>query len=96
MSNKIEIAILNGQDYSDLDVEFHTIIAISSRNLVVENLIPILNTNIRSLIDVRHAVLKEYTILSHKKIANAIKERNEEMAEQLMKEHIEINQNYLK
>lgn len=31
----------------------------------------------------------------HKKIANAIKERDEEMAEQLMKEHIEINQNYL-
>lgn len=96
LSNKIESAILNGEDYSNLDVEFHTIIAISSRNLVVENLIPILNTNIRSLIDVRHAVLKEYTILSHKKIANAIKERNEEMAEQLMKEHIEINQNYLK
>lgn len=95
LSNKIEIAILNGEDYSDLDVEFHTKIAISSRNLVVENLIPILNTNIRSLIDVTHAVLKEYTILSHKKIANAIKERNEEMAEQSMKEHIEINQNYL-
>ncbi len=95
MSNKIEIAILNGQDYSDLDVEFHTIIAISSRNLVVENLIPILNMNIRSLIDVTHSVLKEHTILSHKKIANAIKERNEEMAEQSMKEHIEINQNYL-
>ena len=33
--------------------------------------------------------------LSHKKIANAIQERDEEMAEQLMKEHIEINQNYL-
>ena len=95
LSNKIEIAILNGEDYSDLDVEFHTKIAISSRNLVVENLIPILNTNIRSLIDVTHAVLKEYTILSRKKIANAIKERNEEMAEQSMKEHIEINQNYL-
>lgn len=95
LSHKIEIAILNDEDYSDLDVEFHTKIAISSRNLVVKNLIPILNMNIRSLIDVTHAVLKEHTILSHKKIANAIKERNEEMAEQLMREHIEINQNYL-
>lgn len=95
LSKKIETAILNDENYSDLDVEFHTKIANSSRNLVVENLIPILNTNIRSLIDVTHAVLKEYTILSHKKIANAIKERDEEMAEQLMREHIEINQNYL-
>lgn len=95
LSNKIETAILNGEDYSDLDVEFHTKIAISSRNLVVENLIPILNTNIRTLIDVRHAVLKEHTILSHKKIAYAIQKRDEGMAEQLMKEHIEINQNYL-
>lgn len=95
LSHKIEMAILNDEDYSDLDVEFHTKIAISSRNLVVKNLIPILNMNIRSLIDVTHAVLKEHTILSHKKIANAIKERNEEMAEQLMREHIEINQNYL-
>lgn len=95
LSHKIEMAILNDEDYSDLDVEFHTKIAISSRNLVVKNLIPILNMNIRSLIDVTHAVLKEHTILSHKKIANAIKERNEEMAEQSMKEHIEINQNYL-
>lgn len=73
LSKKIETAILNDENYSDLDVEFHTKIANSSRNLVVENLIPILNTNIRSLIDVTHAVLKEYTILSHKKIANAIK-----------------------
>lgn len=95
LSNKIETAILNNENYSDLDVEFHTKIANSSRNLVVENLIPILTTNIRSLIDVTHAVLKEHTILSHKKIANAIKERNEEMAEQLMREHIEINQTYL-
>lgn len=95
LSHKMEMAILNDEDYSDLDVEFHTKIAISSRNLVVKNLIPILNMNIRSLIDVTHAVLKEHTILSHKKIANAIKERNEEMAEQLMREHIEINQNYL-
>ena len=95
LSHKIEIAILNDEDYSDLDVEFHTKIANSSRNLVVENLIPILTTNIRSLIDVTHAVLKEYTILSHKKIANAIKERDEELAEQLMKEPIEINQKYL-
>lgn len=95
LSKKIETAILNDENYSDLDVEFHTKIANSSRNLVVENLIPILTTNIRSLIDVTHAVLKEYTILSHKKIANAIKERDEEMAEQLMREHIEINQNYL-
>lgn len=95
LSKKIETAILNDENYSDLDVEFHTKIANSSRNLVVENLIPILNTNIRSLIDVTHAVLREYTILSHKKIANAIKERDEEMAERLMREHIEINQNYL-
>lgn len=95
LSHKIEIAILNDEDYSDLDVEFHTKIANSSRNLVVENLIPILTTNIRSLIDVTHAVLKEHTILSHKKIANAIKERDEELAEQLMKEHIEMNQKYL-
>lgn len=95
LSKKIETAILNDENYSDLDVEFHTKIANSSRNLVVENLIPILNTNIRSLIDVTHAVLREHTILSHKKIANAIKERDEEMAERLMREHIEINQNYL-
>lgn len=95
LSKRIEKAILNDEDYSDLDVEFHTKIANSSRNLVVESLIPILNMNIRSLIDVTHAVLREYTILSHKKIANAIKERDEEMAERLMKEHIEINQNYL-
>lgn len=95
LSKKIETAILNDENYSDLDVEFHTKIANSSGNLVVENLIPILNTNIRSLIDVTHAVLKEHTILSHKKIANAIKERDEELAEQLMKEHIEINQKYL-
>ena len=95
LSKRIEKAILNDEDYSDLDVEFHTKIANSSRNLVIENLIPILNMNIRSLIDVTHAVLKEHTILSHKKIANAIKERDEEMAERLMREHIEINQNYL-
>lgn len=95
LCHKIETAILNEKDYSDLDVEFHTKIAHSCGNIVVETLIPILNTNIRSLIDVTQASLKDETIRTHKNIAEAIASRDVQKAEQAMKEHIDINQKIL-
>lgn len=40
-------------------------------------------------------IYSDLEVKFHTKIVNEIKERDEEMAEQLMREHIEINQNYL-
>lgn len=91
----IEQAILNHKDYSDLDVQFHAKIANSCSNVVVKTLIPVLNTNIRSLIDVSKASLKQETIETHKAIANAIASRDGLQAYQAMKDHIAINQKLL-
>lgn len=92
LCNEIEENIKTGKDYGELDVAFHAKIAESTGNSVVSNLIPILNTNIKSLIDVTQASLKEETIVTHRNIMNALLQRDAQKAFQAMQEHIQINQ----
>lgn len=96
LCDETEQMILANEDYSAKDVEFHSMIAKSCKNVVVENLIPVLNANIRSLIDVTEAALKKESIDTHRKITNALMSRNKEEAYKAMSEHIEINQNRIK
>lgn len=95
LCDEIEQAIRLDKDYSDLDVQFHTKIANACGNVVVKTLIPVLNTNIRSLIDLTQASLKEETIRTHRAIALAVSSRNGAKAYQAMQEHIDINKRLL-
>lgn len=92
MCDVIEEKIRAGEDYGDADVEFHTQIAKSTKNLVVSNLIPILNMNIRMLIDVTQASLKEETIITHRDIVEALKKRDAGAVFLAMNAHMSINQ----
>ena len=58
LCDEIEDLILKGEPYMEKDIEFHTAIAKSSKNLVVVNLIPIINSSITIFIDITNQKLR--------------------------------------
>ncbi|MDR2098230.1 MAG: FadR family transcriptional regulator [Spirochaetaceae bacterium] len=92
----VEKLILLGEPYGAEDVAFHKKIAVSSKNLVVPNLVPVINSTIHVSIDVTRAALRDETIATHRAIARAIEERNGEAARSAMTEHILYNQKLVK
>ena len=73
------------------DIEFHTAIARSSKNLVTTSLVPIINKSISVFIDITNTQLKEETIETHREILNAIKNRNQNEAYDAMILHLVHN-----
>lgn len=84
------LASLN-QDYTDLDVELHTCIAQSTRNLVMPNLIPIINSGISLYNAFPLHSQRMRAINVHNEIVEAIAEHNPEKASQAMIRHLNYN-----
>lgn len=56
-------------------VEFHTQIAACSKNRVVKQLLPIINSSVMTFATITHRMLKEETLETHRVITEAIKKR---------------------
>jgi DNA-binding FadR family transcriptional regulator len=95
LCDEVEILIQKGENHVAKDVEFHTCIAKSSKNLVVPNLIPIINTAIALFIDLTHSVLKQETIETHRDILEAIKTHQPNRAHDAMLLHLTYNRRNL-
>lgn len=87
----IEEKIEANEDYLEEDRKFHTTIAKSSNNLVISNLIPVIHQSIELLIETSKKALTQETIVTHKKICIAIRNRDEQMAYESMSEHLRLN-----
>ena len=74
-----------------LQVELHTAIALSSENVVVPRLIPVINSSIPLFVETTGNVLKTETIETHREIANAIAEHNAIKAQDAMSMHLMYN-----
>jgi DNA-binding FadR family transcriptional regulator len=96
LAQEVEDLINAGEDHSYKDVEFHTRIAQSSRNLVVPNLMPIIQQAIMLFVNTTNRVLVKETIETHRLIANAIEEHDPIGASDAMTLHIIHNRNNLK
>lgn len=46
LCKEVEELLLSGKNHTEKDIEFHTAIAMSSKNLVVPRLIPVINSSI--------------------------------------------------
>ncbi|MDR2803745.1 MAG: GntR family transcriptional regulator [Treponema sp.] len=92
----VEDLILRGVPHEKEDVIFHKKIAVSSKNLVVPNLVPVINSAIHVSIDVTNAALRDETIITHRAVTNAIKAWDGDAAHSAMTEHILHNQNLVK
>lgn len=92
----IEEKIAAGEDYSEDDIAFHRCVAECSKNMVVEQLIPIIDTAVMMFVNVTHKKLLQETIMTHRGVVNAIAERDPVGARSMMAMHMTFNRNKIK
>ena len=83
LCDRVESKIHSGDLYIEDDIAFHTCIAESSKNMVVEQLIPIIDT-------------AEETILTHRMITEAIARHDSIGARSAMVMHLNFNRNCIR
>lgn len=79
------------KDHSDKDIELHTAIALSSKNIVVPRLVPVIFRSIPLLIESTGNTLCNETIESHREIADAIVAHDAVRAHDAMYLHLVYN-----
>lgn len=89
--NVVEKLILEDADHTEEDVKFHTLIAKSSGNIIIEKLIPIINSSVVLFSDITHRTLRSETIETHRDITEAIKASNSIEAKYAMEMHLIYN-----
>ncbi len=72
LCDETEKLYLSGKNHTKKDVEFHTCIARCSRNRVVEQLLPIIQTAVVTFVNLTHRRLMEETIETHRAVLDAI------------------------
>lgn len=93
---EMEKAMETKMDYAELDSRFHTQIAHCSHNRVMTNLIPVIADGVRVFAHSVQETEYEQTLLSHRRILEAIKKRRPVEAEQAMYFHLLYNDNRYK
>lgn len=72
LCDEVERIYRAGKDHTKKDIEFHTCIARCSRNRVVEQLLPIIQTAIVTFVNLTQRNLMEETLETHRAITEAI------------------------
>lgn len=91
LCDEVEELLKAQKDHTQKDIEFHTAIAMGSKNLVIPRLIPIINSSIPLFVKTTGNVLKTETIETHREIACAIAEHNAVKAQDAMYTHLMYN-----
>lgn len=91
LCQEVEDLVQLGQDHTKKDIEFHTAIALSSKNVVVPRLIPVINSAIPLLIELTGNTLKQETIDTHRALTDAIAAHNAAAAHDAMYLHLVYN-----
>lgn len=93
---EIEDKIHIGDTYIQADIRFHTLVAEASGNMVVEQLIPIIDTAVMMFVNVTHTKLKNETIVTHRNIVKSIAEGDPVGAKAAMMMHLTYNRDLIK
>ena len=96
LCERVETKIRDGERYIEDDIAFHTCIAESSKNLVVGQLIPIIDTAVMMFVNVTHKKLIDETIMTHRMITEAIARHDPLGARSAMVMHLNFNRTYIK
>ena len=91
LCDDVENLLNNGEDHTMKDIEFHTAISMSSKNLVVPRLIPVINSSIPLFVETTGNRLHNETIESHREIAQAIAAHDPLRAQDAMYLHLVYN-----
>ncbi len=95
LCDETEKTYLSGKNHIPKDIDFHTCIAMCSKNKVVEILIPIINTAVMTFANLTHRTLMNETIETHRAITNAIMDRDSIGARCAMIAHLTYNRQAL-
>ena len=74
------------------DIEFHEMLAKMSKNLIMPNIIPVIQSGISLFINITDYSLTKETVRTHQMIVDAIRERDPKAAKAAMIEHLASNQ----
>ena len=91
LCDEVEILLNKHEDHTHKDIEFHTTIALSSKNVVVPRLIPVINSSIPLFVKTTGGALHEETIETHREIADAIASHDPLRAQDAMYLHLVYN-----
>ena len=91
LCDEVEALLKKHVDHTQKDIEFHTAIALSSKNVVVPRLIPVINSSIPLFVESTSGALHEETIETHREIADAIAEHDALHAQDAMYLHLVYN-----
>lgn len=95
LCRETEELYLAGKNHTVRDVEFHTCIAHCSRNRVVEQLVPIIQTAVVTFVNLTHRKLMDETIETHRAILEAIVKGDSVGARCAMIMHLTYNRQML-
>ena len=92
----IEEKIEKDESYIEDDIAFHTCVAECSKNMVMKQLIPIIDTAVLMFVNVTHRKLTKETIMTHRAVVQAIEEKDPIGAKTAMMMHMTYNRDLIK
>jgi DNA-binding FadR family transcriptional regulator len=95
LCDEVEALIHQHQDFMQKDIEFHTQLAACSRNTVMSNLVPVICEGISLFAAMVAEPEFDQTVISHRQIFEAVRERRAADAQQAMVFHLLYNRNRL-
>ena len=91
-----EKLLLANKNHTEKDIAFHAAIALSSKNIVVPKLVPIINSSIPLISESKEYTLRDETIETHREIADAIAAHDAVRAHDAMYLHLIYNRKHIK
>lgn len=90
-ADEVKTLCEQGKKHMEKDIEFHELIAKSTKNQVMWNMIPIIQSGVSLFINVTDSALVQDTIRTHQMVIDAIKEHDPQKAREAMRQHLENN-----
>ena len=88
---EVEDLLKKHENHTQKDIDFHAAIALSSKNVVVPRLVPVINSSIPLFVETTRGTLLEETIETHREIADAIAAHDPLRAQDAMYLHLVYN-----
>ncbi len=96
LCDRVERKIENGENYIKDDIAFHCCVAECSKNKIVEQIIPIIDTAVMMFVNITHKKLLKETIRTHRAVTEAIAEGDSQGARLAMMMHLTYNREVIK
>ncbi len=91
LCDEVELLYKQGHNHIQKDIEFHSYLAKVSGNMVVERLIPVINTSVVIFANITYRSLMQETLETHRAIVDSIERKDAVGAKCAMNMHLTYN-----